>query len=170
MILIQKTVKNFLKCRYGLYISLLVRWQKVSLSINKFEDENGKGVPFLTQVHYLHIYINKKIKDFLAEDYKNNLAAERKKSIKNKKFLTKKTKNCLKIFSEKYEFKELLLEVLNQKKKWEFINMKEYAYWKHYKMHPIESYLRSKRFRHEHDKKRSVVKLLKQYTAGLKHS
>ena len=48
--------------------------------------------------------------------------------------------------------------------------MKEYAYWKHYKMHPIESYLRSTRFRNEHDKKRSVVKLLKQYTAGLKHS
>ena len=161
-VLIQKTVKNFMKCRYATYLSLIVMWQRNFKQFTKYDDDHKKKIPFLTQVYFLRKYINKHIKDYISTAYAP--IVYRKLSIESEEYHRISNKLvAYKLYSCKAQFKEFVLDVYGMKNKWDKINMQEYAYWRNYKSHPLETYLRSTRFRKEHEKKRSIIMLLNQY-------
>lgn len=159
IIRIQKAVRSFLACRYATYLSLIICWKRTVLSLLKQGEDCRKQPPFLTQFHYLHKYINKVAKNYIKTAYLSS-----HEYVFGLGIVSKKKKAAFTIFSRKQDFKEFALSVYSEKKIWEKINMKEYSHWKNFNAHPIEIYLNTTRFTAEHSKKRSIIKLLSQYT------
>ena len=163
IVMIQRSVRHFLNCRYAKYLSLIILWKRTLLQFLKVGKDYRKEIPFLTQVYYLHRFINKIIMNYIECAYPP--PSEHGYYYENGTVKRYKRKILFTFYSRKQEFKEFVVETYSMKKNWEKVNMKEYSYWKNVKFHPIEAYLAKTRFNTEHVKNRSIIKLLSQYTS-----